>query len=88
MTENRTIQLAEIPIGGEDGAVWNRLHGEREDICEALLKRSELTFETNQDLLQARLRKIDDALDRLMSGSYVKYNAAAESLEIISATLD
>jgi len=61
-----TIQLAEVPIGGKSGAVWNRLHGEREDICEALLKRSE---PASKELLQARLRTIDDALDRLMSGS-------------------
>ena len=66
MTESRTIQLAAIPIGGNGGAVWNRLHGEREDICEALLKRCE---PASKELLQSRLRKIDDALDRLMSGS-------------------
>ena len=73
MTDNRTITLAEIPIGGKGGAVWNRLHGEREDICEALLERSEPTSQAHQrqELLQARLRTIDDALDRLMSGSYV-----------------
>ena len=38
MNENRTIHLVDIPIGGEAGFIWNRLHGEREDICEALLK--------------------------------------------------
>lgn len=71
-----------------DGVVWNRLHSEREDICEALLKEyrlgSESSCENNaackeeaastafwhRELLQSRLRKIDDALDRLMSGSY------------------
>lgn len=70
------------------GTVWNRLHSEREDICEALLKEDEPGFasspESNaaskeeatritlwhRELLQSRLRKIDDALDRLMSGSY------------------
>ena len=66
ITENRTIQLAQIPLGGTSGAAWNRLHGEREDICEALLKRCE---PASKELLQARLRTIDDALDRLMSGS-------------------
>ena len=66
MTEIRAIQLAEVPIGGMSGAVWNRLHGEREDICEALLKRCE---PASKVLLQARLRTVDDALDRLMSGS-------------------
>ena len=33
-----TIHLAEIPLGGSDGFAWNLLHGEREDLCEALLK--------------------------------------------------
>ena len=68
--------------------VWNRLHSEREDICEALLKEYRPGFESSRqgneggnevpagtafwhrELLQSRLRKIDDALDRLMSGSY------------------
>ena len=65
MSENRTIHLIEIPIGGKGGFTWNRLHSEREDICEALLKRCE---PASKELLQARLRTIDDALDRLMSG--------------------
>jgi len=65
MTEERTIQLAQVPIGGTAGATWNRLHGEREDICEVLLKRCE---PASKQLLQARLRTIDDELDRLMSG--------------------
>ncbi len=69
MSENRTIRLAEIPIGGTGGLVWNRLHGEREDLCEALLKEAS---ENNRDLLEARLRNVDDALDRLMSGFYGK----------------
>ncbi len=69
MSENRTIQLAEIPIGGTGGLVWNRLHGERENICEALLKE---TSESRRDLLEARLRNLDDLLDRLMSGFYGK----------------
>lgn len=67
--------------------VWNRLHSERENICEALVKESGPNSESqlpeiaateearcaarwHRELLQARLRKIDDALDRLMSGSY------------------
>lgn len=65
MSENRTIHLIEIPIGGKGGLTWNRLHSEREDICEAVLKDHE-----RKESLQARLRKVDDALDRLMSGSY------------------
>jgi len=76
MTENRTIHLVDIPIGGREGLVWNRLHSEREDICEAMLKRSDSTSPAHQELLQARLRTIDDALDRLMSGpTEMKHNA-------------
>jgi hypothetical protein len=67
MREERTIPLAEIPIGGKDGFTWNRLHGEREEICEALVKEE---TPGKRHLLQARLRRIDDALDRLMSGSF------------------
>lgn len=70
MNENRTINLVEIPIGGRGGFIWNRLHGEREAICESLLKDTGTYFEERQQVLQARLRKVDDALDRLMSGSY------------------
>ena len=70
MSENRTIQLMAIPIGGKGGFVWNRLHGEREDICEALLKKSASETEEQRELLHTRLRKIDDALDRVMAGSY------------------
>lgn len=70
MNENRTIHLVEIPIGGREGLIWNRLHGEREDICEALLKDSRPVCEERREVLQTRLRKVDDALDRLMSGSF------------------
>ena len=66
MNENTTIKLVEIPIGGQGGFIWNRLHGEREDICEALLKDN---ADDRKASLQARLRKVDDALDRLMSRS-------------------
>lgn len=65
-TNTTTITLAEIPLGGPDGFAWNRLHGEREDICEALLKENPAE---PKELLQARLRQVDDALDRLMSSS-------------------
>lgn len=68
MDEN-TIYLAEIPLGGSDGYIWNRLHGEREDICEALLAADGPSANERMRLLQARLSKVDDALDRLMSGS-------------------
>lgn len=70
MSENRTIHLIDVPIGGKGGFVWNRLHGEREDICEALVKNTGPLVSNRKDLLQIRLRKIDDALDRLMAGSY------------------
>ena len=83
MNTNSKIHLVEIPIGGHGGVVWNRLHSEREDICQAMIKDSQHmsrvdadgksardTAHWHQELLQARLRKIDDALDRLMSGSY------------------
>lgn len=62
MREERTIHLIEIPIGGKDGFAWNRLHGEREEICESLLKEQ---TESHREFLQTRLRKVDDALDRL-----------------------
>jgi RNA polymerase-binding transcription factor DksA len=83
-----SIRLIEIPVEGNGGLVWNRLHSEREDICEAMVKEEFLPGSETQpgpqgtlnepatdanwhrELLQARLRKIDDALDRLMSGSY------------------
>ena len=67
MSDNRTIQLLEVPIGGQEGTVWNCLHQEREDICEALVKTSGPGSAVYRELLQSRLRKIDDALDRLMS---------------------
>jgi hypothetical protein len=38
MREQRNIHLIEVPIGGIEGFMWNRLHGEREEICERLLK--------------------------------------------------
>ena len=85
MNTTGKIQLIEVPIGVSGGEVWSRLHSEREDICEAMLKdrevkprlngeagapRDEANANWHHELLQARLRKIDNALDRLMSGSY------------------
>jgi hypothetical protein len=69
--ELQTIELAAIPLRGMAGSVWSRLHGEREDICEALLNERERTPEADErrELLQARLQSIDDALDELMSTS-------------------
>lgn len=78
MSENRTIHLIEIPIGGKGGFTWNRLHSEREDICEALSKSG---VDERNELLQARLRKVDDALDRLMSGSYGNCSNCGQAID-------
>ena len=73
MNENRTIHLVDIPIGGEAGFVWNRLHSEREEICQALLNGDQQVAEERRKQLQARLRKVDDALDRLMVRSLTSH---------------
>jgi RNA polymerase-binding transcription factor DksA len=84
MDANSRIRVVENPIERHDGLVWNKLHSEREDVCEELLKEGianhklreqELSGQRqtetwHKDLLQARLRKIDEALNRLMTGSY------------------
>jgi RNA polymerase-binding transcription factor DksA len=88
MSANPNTRAIDNPVEQNGGVVWNRLHSEREDICEALLKEPVAAFENeaathrlsnenaqrpsnwHKELLQARLRKIDDALDRLMAGSY------------------
>lgn len=80
MNENRTIHLVDIPIGGEAGLTWNRLHDEREHICEALVKDHQLA-DDRQPWLQARLRKLDDALDRLMSGSYGNCSKCGQAID-------
>jgi len=84
MSENRTIHLVDIPIGGKAGFVWNRLHGEREDICEALLKDSG----ERREALQTRFRKVDDALDRLMSGSYGNCSKCGRAIDDSKLDLD
>lgn len=81
MNENRTIHLVDIPIGGEAGLSWNRLHAEREHICEALVKDSDLRADERRTWLQARLRKLDDALDRLMSGSYGNCSKCGQAID-------
>lgn len=88
MNENRTINLLEIPIGGKSGFIWNRLHGEREDICEALLNDSAPYFEERQQVLQSRLRKVDDALDRLMSNSYGKCSKCGRAIDDTRLDID
>ncbi len=88
MSANPNIPAIDNPVDRNSGLVWLRLHSEREDICEALLKEYApgceaqagterisnedpmRTANWHRELLQARLRKTDDALDRLMSGSY------------------
>lgn len=81
MNENRTINLVEIPIGGGGGLIWHRLHGEREEICEALLKRRPVVGDERKEMLRARLRKIDDALDRVLSGSYGNCSKCGRPIE-------
>ena len=87
MNENHTITLVEIPIGGKGGFTWNRLHEERENICEALLKHSG-TARDQQEGLQARLRKLDDALDRLMSGSYGRCSECGHEIDETRLDID
>lgn len=88
MSDNRTIQLAEIPIGGKGGFIWNRLHGEREEICETLVGICGPNFNVTCELLQARLRKIDDALDRLMSGSYGMCSQCSQPINEMKLSID
>ena len=85
MNENRTIKLVEIPIGGKGGFIWNRLHGEREEICEALSKDS---ADDGKESLQTRLRNVDDALDRLMSGSYGNCSNCGAALDEAKLGID
>jgi hypothetical protein len=70
MNQNHTTRLVEIPIGGPGGLVWNQLHDEREDICRRLLEESNPRFDERKEMLQARLRRVDDALDRLMARTH------------------
>ena len=88
MNENRTINLIEIPIGGHGGFVWNRLHGEREEICEALLRDFGPVSDERRQLLRTRLRKVDDALDRLMAGSYGNCSKCGQSIDDAKLDLD
>lgn len=88
MSTNPNTRAIDNAVDRSGGFVWHRLHSEREDICEALIKESVSGFGAgpapegmsqedamrtanwHRELLQSRLVKIDDALDRLMSGSY------------------
>jgi hypothetical protein len=88
MNEKRTIHLVDVPIGGKGGFVLNRLHGEREDICEALLKDTGSFPEERREVLQTRLRRVDDALDRLMSGSYGNCSKCGRAIDDSKLDLD
>jgi hypothetical protein len=79
------------------GVIWHKLSSERADICEALLKEPAPIGESlpldpmsnvvmsaanwHRELLQSRLRKIDEALDRLMSGSYGECSRCGQWIE-------
>lgn len=88
MNENRTIHLIEIPIGGNAGFIWNRLHSEREQICEALVKDQHIGADEHREWLHARLRKVDDALDRLMSGSYGNCSKCGRAIDEMRLDVD
>lgn len=78
MSANPKPFVNENPLEQNSGDVWHRLHSEREDICEALLQEpslasamlSDCNTTWHHDLLQSRLSKVDQALDRLLAGSY------------------
>ena len=87
MSTNIIIPAVDSSVDPDAGLVWQRLHSEREDICEALLKEDAPDSEAqltqlrsnetgmragswHRELLQARLRKVDEALDQLMAGRY------------------
>lgn len=60
------------------GSIWYQLHSEREEICEALIRepwpshefRAVVGDTREAKKLKQRLRLLDNALDRLMAGSY------------------
>jgi hypothetical protein len=88
MNDHRTINLVKIPIGGGSGSIWNRLHGEREEICEALLKGRRVEGDERRVWLQSRLRSVDDALDRLMSGSYGNCSKCGQAIDETRLDID
>jgi len=88
MSTNLNTLAIDDPVNNERGVVWNRLHSEREDICEALVKEWAPRYKAEEgtarmsdedakraegwhrELLQLRLTKVNDALGRLLSGTY------------------
>ena len=100
-----SIHLTAVPINGHEGYIWNRLHSEREDICEAMAKvatpkaRQASSFnhsklsdaniaDARRQLMEWRLRKLDDALDRLMSGSFGQCRKCSKSIDESKLDLD
>jgi RNA polymerase-binding transcription factor DksA len=71
-TNLRSQSCNEVPQS--DGGVWYQLRSEREEICEALLRQTpvsdQLAVRVDPNQLQERLGLIDEALDRLMTGTY------------------
>ena len=77
------------------GSIWYELHAEREEICAALIRepwpspefRSFVGDTRDATKLEQRLRLINDALDRLMAGSYgscIKCGRAIEDAKLDS----
>ena len=83
MSENRT-HLVDVPLVGEQGLLWNRLHEEREEVAEALVRCSQ--SDSRLDVLETRLQKIDRALDQMLNGSYGLCSKCRYSIE--ESTLD
>src|SRR5215510_6711178 len=83
---NHVISLREMKLSMEgvqfmgtsmnNGMVWNQLQDERQGVCQAMINNDRhlsMASESQQshlDLLQLRLSVIDDALDRVASGSF------------------
>ena len=71
------------------GSIWYQLHSEREEICEALICEPWPSHEFQAVVgdsreakkLKQRLRLVNDALDRLMAGSYGKCITCGRKVE-------
>lgn len=86
---NPVTRGIENTFDSSGGLVWSHLHSEREDICAALLKEAAPGFaDKRRELLQSRLRKIDDALDRLFSGSYGNCSKCGKRIEDVKLDAD
>lgn len=75
------------------GQLWNRLHDEREEVCEALihgLPSAKLKGDEQacRNVMQARLAKIDSALDRVTSGSSTFCGACGKELDSMWLEVD